>query len=268
MVVTKGILFINPVGHNTWDTAVKEYLAAAKDDNTEVHVISLKKGPRHLEFHYYEALIGVELLHTIKQAEKQGYDAAVIGCFYEPFLHEAREICESMVVTAPAEASMQLAVMLGDRFSIMVGRRKWIPAMRRNVFKYGYGEKLASFRSLEMGVLEFHEDEKHTEAMLKSEAERAVKDDFAEVVILGCTIQFGFYRELQELIGVPVIDAVLAPFKQAEYLVEVRNKLGWKPSKSGGFETPPVKEIVEWDLERQYGAEGLWTRNNGKNKEV
>lgn len=100
--------------------------------------------------------------------------------------------------------------------------------------------------------------------MLKSEAERAVKDDFAEVVILGCTIQFGFYRELQELIGVPVIDAVLAPFKQAEYLVEVRNKMGWKPSKSGGFETPPVKEIVEWDLERQYGAEGLWTRNNGE----
>ena len=255
---SKRILFINPVGHGTWDASVRDYLMDAKEDNTEVDVVSLKRGPKHLEFHYYETLIAVDLLHTIKQAEKDGYDGAVIGCFYDPFLHEAREICEHMVVTAPAEASLQLSSLLGDKTSIVVGRRKWIPVMRRNVLKYGYGQKLASFRSLEMGVLEFHLDEKYTESILKMEAEKAVKEDFAETIILGCTIQFGFYKELQELLGVPVIDAVLAPFKQAEYLIEVRNKMGWKTSKVGGFETPPVKEIVEWEIEKQYCIEGLW----------
>ncbi|SFG38066.1 allantoin racemase [Desulfotomaculum arcticum] len=256
----KRILFINPVGHAAWDDEVKNYLNGAREEQTVVDVISLKQGPKHLEYHYYEALVGVDLLHTIKQAENDGYDAAVIGCFYDPFLHEAREICDRMVVTAPAESSLQLASVLGDTFSIIVGRRKWIAAMRGNVLKYGYGKKLASFRSLELGVLDFHADEAHTESRLKKEAQKAVTEDGAESVILGCTMQFGFYRELQEFLGVPVIDVVLAPFKHAEFLVEVRNKFGWQTSKVGAYETPPAAEIQEWRLQETYHAPGLWDK--------
>lgn len=255
----KKILFINPVGHADWDNEVKNYLENAKDDHTEVNVVSLKKGPHHLEYHYYEALIGVELLHTIKQAEQDGYDGAVIGCFYDPFLREAREICQRMVVTAPAESSLHLAAILGDSFSIIVGRKKWIPVMKGNVYKYGFGEKLASFRSLELGVLDFHADEALTEKRLIEEAQKAVEEDRAESIILGCTMQFGFYKQLQELLGVPVIDAVLAPFKHAEHLIELRDRIGWMTSKAGGFETPPVREIVEWRLEEDYQVPGLWT---------
>ncbi|ATW25016.1 aspartate/glutamate racemase family protein [Candidatus Formimonas warabiya] len=254
----KKILFINPVGHETWDADVKNYLTAYKEDATEVDVVSLKKGPHHLEYHYYEALIAGELLHTIKEAEKKGYDGAVIGCFYDPFLREAREICTRMVVTAPAESSLQLAALYGDTFSIMVGRKKWIPAMHRNVRLYGYGEKLASFRSLDMGVLDFHQNESYTENLLITEGRKAITEDRAEVLILGCTVQFGFYRELQKVLGVPVIDAVLAPFKHAEYLVALREGLGWITSKVGGFETPPLREIKEWKLEDQYRVPDLW----------
>jgi len=257
----KKILFINPVGHNSWDAAIKEYLEACKNDSTEVDVISLERGPHHLEYHFYEALIAADLLKCIKRAEIQGYDAAVIGCFYDPFLREAREICRRMVVTAPAESSLQLAGTLGNSFSIIVGRNKWIPAMRRNVLNYGYGEKLASFRSVGMGVLEFHEDENVTRARLVEEARAAVEQDRAECIILGCTIQFGFFRELQEIIGVPVIDVVLAPFKRAEYLVDVRDRFGWSVSRVGGFEPPPEEEIVEWGLEDQFDMDGLWSKS-------
>ncbi|MEL7566608.1 MAG: aspartate/glutamate racemase family protein [Dehalobacterium sp.] len=255
----KRILFINPVGHSSWDKDVNNYLEKAKNADTEVDVISLKKGPHHLEYHYYEALIGVELLHTIKQAEHEGYDGAVIGCFYDPFLREAREICRKMVVTAPAESALHLASILGDTFSIIVGRKKWIPAMKGNVYKYGFGEKLASFRSLEMGVLDFHADESLTESCMIVEARKAVTEDRAESIILGCTVQFGFYQKLQELLGVPVIDAVLAPFKYAEHLIDLRDRVGWMTSKAGGYETPPVREIEEWNLEEQYQVPGLWT---------
>lgn len=255
----KKILFINPVGHSDWDSQVKDYLEKAKNDQTEVEVVSLKKGPHHLEYHYYEALIGVELLHTIKQAEQDGYDGAVIGCFYDPFLREAREICQRMVVTAPEESSLHVAAVLGDTFSIIVGRKKWIPVMKGNVYKYGFGEKLASFRSLELGVLDFHADEAVTEKLLKEEARKAVVEDRAESIILGCTMQFGFYRQLQDLLGVPVIDAILAPFKYAEHLIELRDRIGWTTSKAGGLETPPVREIAAWGLEEQYQVPGLWT---------
>ncbi len=257
--MTKKILWINPIGTDLFDAPVKEIFTAEKLPDTVVDVVSLKRGPQHLEYHYYEMLIMLETLHLIKQAEKKGYDAAIIGCFYDPGLREAREITENIVVTAPAEASMHIATTLGDKFSIIVGRQKWVPAMHENVKKYGFGDKLASFKPVNLGVHDFHKDEKETERLLKAAAREAVDIDKAEVLILGCTIQFGFYKELQEYAGVPVIDAVLAPFKYAEFLIEINQKFSWNHSKKYGYETPPKHEIEDWKLASQYDLGELWS---------
>jgi allantoin racemase len=256
--MSRRILFINPVGTDMFDAPVKEILDVEKMPDTEVDVVSLKRGPQHLEYHYYEALVMMDTLNVIKQGEKDGYDAAVIGCFYDPGLREAREITDRMVVTAPAEACMHIATTLGDKFSVIVGRQKWVPAMKENVYKYGFGDKLASFKPVALGVHDFHRDERETERLLKEAAKEAVEMDKAEVIILGCTIQFGFYKELQEYAGVPVIDAILAPLKYAEFLIEIGQKFGWLHSKRYGLETPPASEIKEWGLAQQYGFGDLW----------
>lgn len=252
------ILWINPVGTDAFDKPIREYLEKIKRPETEVSVISLNRGPKHLEYRYYEALVIPDTLHIIKKAEKDGYDAAIIGCFYDPGLYDAREIVEKMIVTAPAEASLHIAATLGHRFSIIVGRDKWIPQMMDAVILYGLKDKLVSFKSVGLGVYDFHADEKVTIQKLKAAAREAVEKDGAEVLILGCTIQFGFYKELQEYIKVPVIDAIIAPFKYAEFLVELRDKFGWIHSKKYGFETPPLSEIKQWKLEKQYDIKDLW----------
>ncbi|MCD6495211.1 hydantoin racemase [Candidatus Bipolaricaulota bacterium] len=252
------ILFIDPVGTDLFDQPIKEYLETAKRSETQVDVVSLKRGPMHLEYHYYEALILADTLHTVRKAELDGYDAAVIGCFYDPGLLEAREIAERMVVTAPAEAAMHIATTLGHTFSILVGRRKWIPKMHENVAKYGFSDQLASFKSLGMGVYDFQKDPAVTAQRMRDAAREAVEVDGAEVIILGCTIEFGFYKELQEELGVPVIDAILAPFKYAEFLSELKGRFEWTHSKVYGYESPPRSEITEWKIEEQYGLSGLW----------
>ena len=252
------ILFINPVGHTDFDAPIERYLNQYKREKTTVEVKSLSRGPHHLEYHYYEALIGPEMLQMIKAYEEKGYDAAVIGCFYDPFLHEAREIVEKMVVTAPAEAALHIAATLGNKFSIIVGRKKHIPVMEENVIKYGFKDKLASFKDLEMGVLDFQQEVKETEKRIMEKARAALEEDLAEVILLGCTIQFGFFAELQQKLGVPVIDAVLAPFKYAEFLVELKNKFNWQHSKIYGYEKPPVDEMEKWGLVK--GEQGLFNR--------
>jgi allantoin racemase len=252
------ILFIDPVGTDLFDQPIKEYLETAKRPETTIDVVSLKRGPWHLEYHYYEALVLADMLHTVRKAELDGYDAAVIGCFYDPGLQEAREISERLVVTASAEAAMHIATTLGHTFSILVGRKKWIPKMHENVVRYGFSDQLASFKSLEMGVYEFQKDPAETARRMRAAAKEAVEADGAEVIILGCTIEFGFYKELQEELGVPVIDAVLAPLKYAEFLTGLKDQLDWTHSKIYGYQTPPREEIVEWGLEEQYGTSGLW----------
>ncbi|MCK4411446.1 hydantoin racemase, partial [Candidatus Bipolaricaulota bacterium] len=82
----------------------------------------------------------------------------------------------------------------------------------------------------------------------------AIENDRAEVIILGCTGAHGFYKRLQQGLGVPVIDPGIAAVKYAEFLVEIKNRFGWKHSKVGAYETPPREEILRWQL----GAAELW----------
>lgn len=245
------ILWINPIGTDIFDKPMKENLDGVKDERTEIDVISFEKGPYHLEYQFYEALVGMDILKVIKRAEKQGYDAAVIGCFYDPFLSEAREI-SNMVITAPAESSLAIAISLGHKFSIIVGRKKWIPQMEENVLKYGLKERLASFKSIDMGVLEFQTKKEETEKRLIEAGRDAIENDGAEVLILGCTAEFGFYKRMQEELKVPVVDATVAPLKYAEFLIDLKRSAGLFHSKIGRYESPPYGEIKEWNIENKY----------------
>jgi allantoin racemase len=259
------ILYIHPVVEEMEEEGIC-FLADQKREGTELTVVALPRGPEHLEYRYYEALVLVDILHLIREAESQGFDAAVIGCFYDVGLQAAREVAERMAVVAPCEASTHIAATLGDKFSIIVGRRKWIPEMLENVVRYGMKERLASFKSVDLGVLEFHQDEEETARRFREAGQEAVERDGAEVLILGCTATYGFFRELQEELGVPVIDSMIAAFKAAEFAAELKTRLGWSHSKIGGYESPRPEEFAPWRFEEQYdlGDLGSWLRRAGK----
>ena len=246
----KKILFINPLHTEVFDEEFKTQFEHYKSPDTVVDVVSFApgEGPIHLEYNCYEAMVIPELIRTVKKAEEDGYDAAIIGCFYDPALRACREVTEKMVVTAPAEAALHLATTLGESFSILVGRKKWIPEMKENVHKYGFAHKLASFKSLDLGVHDFQKDHEETKRRIRKAANEAIEKDGADVIVLGCTAEFGFFESLQKELGVPVIDASLSPLKYAEFLVEVKQKLSWTHSKKVGYQSPPVHEVKDFKL--------------------
>jgi len=241
------ILWINPVGTDAYDAPIGEELRREAAPDTRVDVCSLPGvGPQHLEWNSLEAVVAGPTMGVIRWAtEEAGYDAAVIGCFYDPFLRGARELSGSMAVTAPAEACLKIASTVGEQVSILVGRKKWIPEMHENVVKYGNSDHLASFRVLEMSVDDFQADPPTTQQRILTEAELAVKEDRADVVVLGCTIEFGFYRQVQDKIGVPVIDAITAPLRYAEFLANIGADHGWRTSREAGYDSVPEREL-EW----------------------
>lgn len=255
------VLWIRPVGNDHYNEFKQELFSQEKLPDTQIEVRSLSRGPQHLEYHYYGALVLPDILHMLKTAEAEGFDAAVVGCFYDLGLKEAREVVEHMPVIFPAEACTYLAATMADKFSILVGRRKWIPVMRENVERYGLLHKLASFRTLELGVQDFQKDHHDTERRMLEQARMAVEQDGAEAIILGCTMEFGFFRTLQRELGVPVLDATITPFKVAEFRADLKQRYGWAASKIGGFESPRQQEIEGWGLPGQYkGLEEAWVK--------
>jgi allantoin racemase len=242
------ILWINPVGTDRFDRPIGEMLKKSARQGTEVDIISLPYGrPTHLEYHAYEGLVTGDIV-TISQALSDRYDALVIGCFYDVGLREAREVSHEAVVTAPCQASLVFASQLGNSFSIIVGRRKWIPKMEENVRAYGHGGRLASMRAVGLGVHDFQADPKRTASLLIEAGRRAVEEDFAESLILGCTVEYGFGERMQEKLGVPVIDAVIAPFKLAELLAETAGLFRLYPGRKWGSEPPPQEEVESMGL--------------------
>lgn len=242
------IYWLHPVGTDEYDGLMQDVLQREANADTEVVVESLDEGPCHLEYHYYRALVLPESIRRLLEAERNGFDAAVMGCSYDPGLKEIREVIGEIPVVFPAKTCTYLAATMGDRFSILVGRNKWIPSMRESVERYGMGSKLASFVSPDMGVLDFQRDHEMTRQRIIEAGRKAIEQDHAEVLILGCTMELGFAMELQALLNVPVLDATVTPLKFAEFKAELRQRYGWSHSKIGGFETPPELEIREWSL--------------------
>ena len=69
----KRILYIDPVGTDVdLEKSFKEYLNRySSASSAEIVVKSLGKAPMDLEYRYYVALIGQDLLRMIKKAEKR-----------------------------------------------------------------------------------------------------------------------------------------------------------------------------------------------------
>ncbi len=243
------IMYLSPVAASA---AHDEIFAAMARDNkmpgTEVHVTSLPASEgrfSHIEFRAYEAMVTRGIVRAARQAAREGFDALAIGCFYDTALYDAREVSGDMVVTAPCMAACEIAASLANRFGVIVGRRKWVNQMSATVREHGHEHRLAGFYHVELGVTEFQADHAKTERRLLEAGRKAVEEDFAEALILGCTMEVGFYRDVEKRLGVPVIDPSIAALKRAEYAALLKRQCGWKPSRKWSCEAPPEAEMAD-----------------------
>src|SRR5437879_12324710 len=131
------ILWINPLGTSVFDATIGAELRRVKRPTTEVEVRSLKSGPHHLEYHAYEAWVTPDVLTMVVAAERDGFDAAVIGCFYDTGLRAARELATRIPVAAPCESAIHIASPLGGSFSVLVGSRNCVTDTPDNVTPSG-----------------------------------------------------------------------------------------------------------------------------------
>ena len=135
-----------------------------------------------------------------------------------PALYTAREIVKIPIV-GPGEASLALAYIIGHKYSVLVVLKGVIPRFENKIRMYGFIERLASVRSIEIPVLRLEKEK--TQNTLLTEAKKAIEEDGADTIILGCTGMSGMAKGLQETLGIPVIDPTAASLKMAETLVDM-----------------------------------------------
>ncbi|MBY5797795.1 aspartate/glutamate racemase family protein [Rhizobium leguminosarum] len=232
------ILIVNP---NTTASMTEKAATAARAvaaSGTEIIAATSRMGPVSIEGHYDGALAIPGLLAELKERQTAGYDAAVIACFDDTGLEAARTfadvpilgLCESAVVTAG---------FLAQRFTVVTTLERSRVLIDNLVRRYGMGDR-AKVRASDIPVLELEDAGSGAIGKLRAEIERALLEDGAEAIVLGCAGMTDLARELQEIYGVPVVDGVAAAVKQAETLVS----LGLSTSKRGSYASPLPKPFT------------------------
>lgn len=205
--------------------------------DVDLEVVGIESGPASIESIYESALAEPFAAEKIKEAEERGFDAVAITCMCDAGLHAGRELV-NIPVTSALESSVLLASALGMKFSIVTISDSLIPMFHKNLRSIGVESNLASIRSVNIPVLELWDDIEKMRQALLTEAKKAIEDDGAHVIVLGCTGMTGMAQWLKEQIGLPVIDGLEAAIKLAEVLVDLRLSQSKRT-----YQKPPVKEI-------------------------
>lgn len=214
------IKVVLPVPCDTWNKQILESCKKAADKGTQIKLVNIKKGAETLEGFYYASFAQQDTIKEIIKAEKEGFDAVVVWCTANVGVEASREVINIPVVGI-VEAAHLLAMLLGRRFSELVSVENVIVRHSRNADIIGSKSKLASVRAIDLPVKEFHKDLDSTFKKMLEAGRKAVEEDKADVIVLGCGAMLGITEKLSKELGVPVIEPGEIGIKIAEMLVKL-----------------------------------------------
>ncbi len=237
------ILAINPNTTEEFNVDMDRVAKQYALPGTEVTVISPDEGPKSVEGSFDEAL---SVLSTVKVFSKfqQEYDAFIIACYSDPLSADALREITTKPVIGIAEASMQVAPLLGYKFSVVSTNERWKPLLESAVEKYGVKTRCASVRTTGLTPLDLEKrSEREVKTIIRKEALKAIEEDGAEVICLGCAGMAGFDKELEEELEVPVLDGFVCAIKVLEFF----HQYGVSHSKRNRYKVPFSKQIIGSD---------------------
>ncbi|HTI01179.1 MAG TPA: aspartate/glutamate racemase family protein [Acidisoma sp.] len=229
------LLVVNP---NTTASMTEKIGAAARSvaaAGTEIEAVNPAMGPVSIEGFYDEAFCVPGLITEILAGEKRGAQAVVVACFDDPGIDAARAAARIPVIGI-CEAAMRMAGFLGHRFTIVTTLPVSLPAMEGLIQRYGMQGR-GRARAAGVPVLALEDRASGAVEKVREEIRRAIAEDGADCILLGCAGMADLARDLTAELGLPVIDGVAAAVKLAEGLVG----LGLCTSKVGGYARPGAK---------------------------
>ena len=214
------VLIINPVGHDTWNKQDEEIYRSYASSETEVRVVSLPKGPATVERPEDHAEV-IPLVIDVAKKMYKDFDAIIVNCFLDPGVRLLKGIIDKPVI-GPCEASLHIASTISNKLSIItVGKYGTTWMIEDRVKELGFSDKVISVRSIPLGVMEIDRERAAVINYLVEESKKALSEDGADVIILGCTGLAGMAKKVQDRVKVPVIDPSGAAIKVAEAIVKL-----------------------------------------------
>lgn len=252
---SRTVAFINPFGTDLYDRIIADTLEPVAMDGTELVIRNLTGAPKNIDYFWPKHLLEVAVFKECLRLEADGVDAIIVGCCYDPGVRVARELVDVPVV-GPLEASLNMASYFGHRATVVTDHHKAVPYIEDLVRLYGQ-QNVRNVRCIDWWVTEMVEAPGQVAADAAREATRAMEEDAADVVVLGCTIIAACFtqhlRDTGEFREVAIMNPNVMALKSAEMLADLQQRGEYRLSRRGYYERQTSRSPEEFeDLKRLY----------------
>jgi allantoin racemase len=231
------ILVINPNTTASMTDKIGKAAKAAASPTTEIVAVNPEDGPPSIEGYFDEVFVVPGII--AEMAKGSTVDAYVIACFDDTGLDAARCATEAPVIGI-GEAAFHLASLVSGKFSVVTTLARSVPAIEHNLAKYGLASRCAKVRASDVAVLDLEVPGSKARGKISAEIARAIAEDRAEAIVLGCAGMADLAQALSLEHGVPVLDGVACAVRLAEAV----SALGLRTSKVGGYAAPLAKRFA------------------------
>jgi allantoin racemase len=218
---------------------------SARSPHTTIITTQPKTGPQSIEGFYDEYLAIPGILEEIILSPSD-IDGFVIACWGDPGVDAAREITAKPVVGI-AEASMYVANMVAARWGVVTTGHRVRDMIEKTIHRTGFSHRCVSIRTTGLAVVETETAREATVTALEAVGRLAIAQDHAEALCLGCAGMSGLDRQLEERLGIPIIDGVAAAVKMVESLIALQKT----NSKALTYKTPEIKPFTGYPAHMQ-----------------
>ena len=239
----KDILVIVPFPMSEENLAARRSQLNAVDlsDQLRFTFRSTKAAPRNYVSAADMVLADVGILEVGQSAQDEGFAAVCIDTMSDSGVAALRSAI-GIPVIGPGRASMLTAMLLGSRFSVVTMWKHWFHLYEKTIGDLGIRDYVASIRSIDVApdnqaLLDGREEDIFP--LLLAEAEAAIAEDGAEVILLGSTTMHQAHQFLSASLDVPVINPGPLSYK----LIEAMLGLGLSHSRVA-YPASPVPRTV------------------------
>lgn len=222
------ILVVNPNTTASMTEKIGKAARAVARPDTVIVATNSQDGPASIQGYLDAATCVPGLLAEV--ARHSDIDAVVVACFDDTGVDAVRCLVDVPVIGI-GEAAYHAAAMVAARFSVITTLSRSVAGLQANLMRYGLDRKCARVRASDIAVLELEKGDPATTDRIRAEIGRAIAEDGAEAIVLGCAGMADLMARLSAEFGLPVIDGVACGVTMAEALVSA----GLRTSKSNTY---------------------------------
>ena len=204
---------IVPANTGAFNERMREAVAPVLAPDVELDVTNITAGSHCIECRADLFTNAPHVMELARETEQEGYDGIFVTDFDMCGVEPSRELV-SIPIVGGFRPSAYTAMMLAQQFSIVTIADSTVALQRQHIRRFQIEGNFASIRPINVNVPDLDKLDIVIPKVFE-QAQKAIEDDGAEAIILGCTGFIGVAAEVQNLLANIGIDAPVIDPNQA-----------------------------------------------------